>query len=175
MLAADELRKQREELLHGNECFSTFCLCRAPRGSGTWTSHKHCQEPCAAWQTAVIKTPEYCSQACLLTDRCTRKASSEKVLRALRVATTSGASALNSSLLLAICSGTPATGRLSDVHKGLPPPGIVGGSVHLIDGSYDYHHYMQVTHGYLLTQWLPAGYSPRWLMYNIKPLRALRA
>ena len=47
-------------------------------------------------------------------------------------------------------SGTPATGRLSDVHKGLSAPGIVGGSVHLIDGSYDYHHYMQVVHGCLL-------------------------
>lgn len=35
--------------------------------------------------------------------------------------------------------------RLSDVHVGLPPPGIAGGSVHLVSGSYDYHHYMQVT------------------------------
>ena len=47
-------------------------------------------------------------------------------------------------------SGLSATGRLSDVHEGLPPPGIVGGSVHLISGSYDYHHYMQVVHGRLL-------------------------
>mmetsp|Transcript_7198 Transcript_7198/g.21191 ORF Transcript_7198/g.21191 Transcript_7198/m.21191 type:complete len:281 (-) Transcript_7198:5536-6378(-) len=39
--------------------------------------------------------------------RCSRKASSEKVLRARRVATTRGASALNSSLLLASASGTP--------------------------------------------------------------------
>lgn len=37
-----------------------------------------------------------------------------------------------------------ATGRLSDVHVGLPPSGVAGGSVHLISGSYDYHHYMQV-------------------------------
>lgn len=38
----------------------------------------------------------------------------------------------------------PAAARLSDVHEGLPPSGIAGGSVHLVAGSYDYHHYMQV-------------------------------
>ena len=36
-------------------------------------------------------------------------------------------------------------GRLSDVHMGLPPSGVAGGSVHLVSGSYDYHHYMQVS------------------------------
>lgn len=34
--------------------------------------------------------------------------------------------------------------RLADVHVGLPPSGVPGGSVHLIDGSYEYYHYMQV-------------------------------
>lgn len=33
--------------------------------------------------------------------------------------------------------------RLRDVHVGLPPPSL-GGSVHLVQGSYDYYHYMQV-------------------------------
>lgn len=33
--------------------------------------------------------------------------------------------------------------RLSDVHLGLPAS-PVGGSVHLVQGSYDYYHYMQV-------------------------------
>lgn len=37
-----------------------------------------------------------------------------------------------------------ASGRLSDVHAGLPPSGVAGSSVHLISGCYDYHHYMQV-------------------------------
>ena len=34
--------------------------------------------------------------------------------------------------------------RLADVHVGLPSYGVPGGSAHLIDGSYDYYHYMQV-------------------------------
>eukprot|EP00887_Chlorella_sp_A99_P003427 scaffold7.g3427.t1 len=34
------------------------------------------------------------------------------------------------------------SGRLADVHEGLPPSGV-GGSVHLVHGSYDYYHYMQ--------------------------------
>ncbi|KAK9827920.1 hypothetical protein WJX74_009315 [Apatococcus lobatus] len=33
--------------------------------------------------------------------------------------------------------------RLRDVHQGIKPSGIAGGSVHLVQGSYDYHHYMQ--------------------------------
>ena len=40
-------------------------------------------------------------------------------------------------------SGASGSGCLSDVHIGLPPSGVAGGSVHLISGSYDYHHYMQ--------------------------------
>jgi hypothetical protein len=34
--------------------------------------------------------------------------------------------------------------RLRDVHVGLPPSGVPGGRQHLIQGSYDYYHYMQV-------------------------------
>lgn len=34
-------------------------------------------------------------------------------------------------------------GRLSNVHRDLPPSGIQSGTVHLLSGSYDYHHYMQ--------------------------------
>lgn len=34
-------------------------------------------------------------------------------------------------------------GRLSDVHVGLPPPGVPGGVEHLVAGSYDYYHYCQ--------------------------------
>jgi hypothetical protein len=34
--------------------------------------------------------------------------------------------------------------RLQDVHVGLNPPPVAGGTVHMIEGSYDYHHYMQV-------------------------------
>eukprot|EP01023_Acetabularia_acetabulum_P017366 TRINITY_DN18663_c1_g1_i1.p1 TRINITY_DN18663_c1_g1~~TRINITY_DN18663_c1_g1_i1.p1 ORF type:complete len:618 (-),score=75.84 TRINITY_DN18663_c1_g1_i1:331-2076(-) len=33
--------------------------------------------------------------------------------------------------------------RLVDVHKGLPPSGIPNGQLFLIDGSYEYFHYMQ--------------------------------
>ena len=38
-----------------------------------------------------------------------------------------------------------ATGssRLADVHVGLPSSGVPGGTVHLVDGSYEYYHYMQ--------------------------------
>ncbi len=42
----------------------------------------------------------------------------------------------------ATSSGRPR--HLSDVHAGLPPSGVRRGTVHLVDGSYDYHHYMQV-------------------------------
>lgn len=34
--------------------------------------------------------------------------------------------------------------RLQDVHVGINPPPVAGGTVHMIEGSYDYHHYMQV-------------------------------
>ncbi|GBG86739.1 hypothetical protein CBR_g41805 [Chara braunii] len=34
-------------------------------------------------------------------------------------------------------------GRLRDVHVGLPPSGIPGGQSSIIDGSYEYYHYMQ--------------------------------
>lgn len=33
--------------------------------------------------------------------------------------------------------------RLRDVHIGLPPSGVPGGTQHLVDGSYYYHHYNQ--------------------------------
>ncbi|DBA78226.1 TPA: hypothetical protein ACH3X2_008184 [Trebouxia sp. C0005] len=33
--------------------------------------------------------------------------------------------------------------RLQDVHVGINPPPVAGGTVHMIEGSYDYHHYMQ--------------------------------
>lgn len=43
-------------------------------------------------------------------------------------------------------SGGGVGGRLllADVHAGLAPS-AVGGSVHLVQGSYDYHHYMQAS------------------------------
>jgi hypothetical protein len=41
-------------------------------------------------------------------------------------------------------SKAKAGGPLPDVHLGLGPSGVAGGTVHLIDGSYDYFHYMQV-------------------------------
>ncbi len=34
--------------------------------------------------------------------------------------------------------------RLQDVHVGIDTPPVAGGTVHMIEGSYDYHHYMQV-------------------------------
>ncbi len=34
--------------------------------------------------------------------------------------------------------------RLRDVHKGLPASGVLNGRVHMVYGSYDYYHYMQV-------------------------------
>ena len=40
--------------------------------------------------------------------------------------------------------GGKAGGRLADVHAGLGPSGVVGGSVHLVQGTYEYYHYMQV-------------------------------
>lgn len=33
---------------------------------------------------------------------------------------------------------------LRDVHLGLPASGVVGGTLHLVRGSYHYFHYMQV-------------------------------
>ena len=40
--------------------------------------------------------------------------------------------------------GLYTTDRLQDIHEGLPPSGISGGSLHLVQGSYKYYHYMQV-------------------------------
>ncbi len=37
-----------------------------------------------------------------------------------------------------------STRRLADVHVGLPPSKVAGGTVHLVDGSYEYFHYLQV-------------------------------
>ena len=42
--------------------------------------------------------------------------------------------------------GTGGRPRLGDVHVGLPPPPVKG-SVHVVQGSYDYYHYMQVITG----------------------------
>ena len=36
--------------------------------------------------------------------------------------------------------------RLRDVHVGLPASGVPGGRQHLVQGSYEYYHYMQVAH-----------------------------
>lgn len=36
-----------------------------------------------------------------------------------------------------------AGGRLMNVHNGLPPSGIRGGTIHIVQGDYDYYHYMQ--------------------------------
>lgn len=36
-----------------------------------------------------------------------------------------------------------SAGYLRDVHEGLEPPCIQGGTRHVIWGSYTYHHYMQ--------------------------------
>jgi hypothetical protein len=44
-------------------------------------------------------------------------------------------------------------GPLSDVHLGLGPSGVPGSTVHLVEGSYDYFHYMQVLS--LLASWKP--------------------
>ncbi|KAK9836962.1 hypothetical protein WJX81_003013 [Elliptochloris bilobata] len=42
-----------------------------------------------------------------------------------------------------ITSPSSGAGRLSDVHVGLPPPGVPGGVEHVVAGSYDYYHYCQ--------------------------------
>lgn len=45
-------------------------------------------------------------------------------------------------------AATPAPGkavRLQNVHEGIAEPAVKGGVVHMIDGTYDYHHYMQVS------------------------------
>ena len=39
------------------------------------------------------------------------------------------------------CPGV--SGRLRNVHEGLPASGVQGGQVHLVQGAYDYCHYMQ--------------------------------
>jgi Ufm1-specific protease 2 len=35
------------------------------------------------------------------------------------------------------------TKRLRQVHEGLPDSGVRDGSLHMVDGAYDYYHYMQ--------------------------------
>ena len=45
-------------------------------------------------------------------------------------------------MILVAC---PCTCRLRDVHVGLPPSGVPGGRQHLVQGSYEYYHYMQVS------------------------------
>jgi len=47
-------------------------------------------------------------------------------------------------LYVSVC-GPAASGpvRLKNVHQGLPPSGIQGGHVHLVQGVYEYCHYMQ--------------------------------
>ena len=35
------------------------------------------------------------------------------------------------------------------MHVGLPPSKVVGGTVHLVDSSYEYYHYLQVRRRYL--------------------------
>lgn len=41
----------------------------------------------------------------------------------------------------------PSTGRLADVHVGIAPSRVRGGTQHVVQGSYLYYHYMQVTTG----------------------------
>lgn len=41
----------------------------------------------------------------------------------------------------------PSTRRLADVHVGIAPSRVKGGTQHLVQGSYLYYHYMQVTTG----------------------------
>lgn len=57
--------------------------------------------------------------------------------------------------------GGGSGGRLSDVHVGLAPSGV-GGTVHLVQGSYDYYHYMQVVPDYYLS-FASCGPSGGWL------------
>ena len=54
-----------------------------------------------------------------------------------------GAAGLAAALSSGGVGGKP---RLGDVHVGLPAPPL-GGSVHLVQGSYEYYHYMQVGAG----------------------------
>ncbi|GAB4815562.1 hypothetical protein N2152v2_002608 [Parachlorella kessleri] len=48
----------------------------------------------------------------------------------------------SSGVLAAAAGGVGGKPRLADVHLGLPASGV-GGSVHLMQGTYDYYHYMQ--------------------------------
>jgi len=51
-------------------------------------------------------------------------------------------------------------GLLRDVHLGLPPPGVKGGSVSLVQGAYEYYHYMQWTgHGQHRKPYNDAGWG----------------
>ena len=50
-------------------------------------------------------------------------------------------------------ASTASTSRLRDVHVGIADSGIPGGSVHMVAGSYDYHHYMQVCWSPPLQDW----------------------
>ncbi|XP_006852259.2 probable Ufm1-specific protease isoform X1 [Amborella trichopoda] len=38
---------------------------------------------------------------------------------------------------------TKGSARLKDVHTGIPSSGVVGGQMSLVDGSYEYYHYLQ--------------------------------
>ena len=41
-------------------------------------------------------------------------------------------------------AGAGSQRRLTDVHVGLPASGVAGGTQHLVSGSYEYFHYLQV-------------------------------
>lgn len=43
---------------------------------------------------------------------------------------------------LPLTPSTPGT-RLRNVHVGIPPSGVTGGTLHLVEGVYDYYHYLQ--------------------------------
>jgi hypothetical protein len=59
---------------------------------------------------------------------------------ALRLAPSAASAATNDD-----DDGNPAKGpqRLQDVHLGLPPSSVAGGTRHLVDGSYLFYHYLQ--------------------------------
>lgn len=74
-------------------------------------------------------------------------------------------------MLMSFCTADEGAGsqRLKDVHQGLPASGVQNGEVHMVEGSYDYHHYMQVCLHWVAFTWKMA--TPNFQQLTSSPHR----